>query len=275
MRKGTRFCLPKLSILSCVLLVSLGNVGCSNELEFVRKTVIDSVSLSEDSSVPTCSYSIDFMYARAGKSDQITERINTYLVEAVFSIENLSPAEAVDSFANRFIADYRRDVSPFYLVDKQSPNHSLRGWYNYETNISTSVNTSYGGDVLNYQVEEESYLGGAHGNYRAKWINFRKEDGTVISLDEIMQIGYQSKLTELLIKALEEKCNVNSIEELREKGYLNWSEMFPSPNFFIKDDGIDFLYNPYEIAPWSMGRTELTISNKKLKRLLKPIEEWM
>ena len=46
-------------------------------------------------------------------------------------------------------------------------------------------------------------------------------------------------------------------------------EMFPSTNFALTDDGIRFVYNIYEIAPYAVGITELTVDYDDLKGIMK------
>ena len=43
-------------------------------------------------------------------------------------------------------------------------------------------------------------------------------------------------------------------------------DMFASENFILSDDEITFIYNPYEIADYSKGKIELTISLDELKK---------
>ena len=48
-----------------------------------------------------------------------------------------------------------------------------------------------------------------------------------------------------------------------------WTSMYPSKNFLLKSDGIDFLYNAYEIAPYVVGVTVLKIPYEALTDVLK------
>ena len=41
-------------------------------------------------------------------------------------------------------------------------------------------------------------------------------------------------------------------------------------NFALTKDGLKFVYNPYEIAPYAMGQQEIVIPYSELKSLLKP-----
>lgn len=56
---------------------------------------------------------------------------------------------------------------------------------------------------------------------------------------------------------------------LRDKGYLYSMDMFPSENFILGEETITFIYNPYEIAPYNVGSTELIIPFSDIKDLLK------
>ena len=44
----------------------------------------------------------------------------------------------------------------------------------------------------------------------------------------------------------------------------------PNGNFYITDESINYVFNPYEIAPYSLGQTEVIIPFYKLKGILKP-----
>ncbi len=46
-------------------------------------------------------------------------------------------------------------------------------------------------------------------------------------------------------------------------------DIFPSENFILGDETITFVYNPYEIAPYAMGSTELIIPFSDIEKLLK------
>ena len=46
-------------------------------------------------------------------------------------------------------------------------------------------------------------------------------------------------------------------------------EMYPSNNYVLGKEGITFIYNPYEIAPYALGRIELTISYDDMENIMK------
>ena len=117
-----------------------------------------------------------------------------------------------------------------------------------------------------------NFQGGAHALTQLLTLNFDKATGKTLTLDDVMVPGYKVKLNELLQKALMDKADCKDINELHDKGYLFSMEMYPSSNFILGKDGITFIYNPYEIAPYALGRIELTISNATLEPLFKKNE---
>ena len=53
--------------------------------------------------------------------------------------------------------------------------------------------------------------------------------------------------------------------------YDYWTDSIkPNGNFYITDESINYVFNPYEIAPYYMGQTEVTIPFSRIKDLLKP-----
>ena len=66
-----------------------------------------------------------------------------------------------------------------------------------------------------------------------------------------------------------EIADVKTIDDLKAKNYLFSMDMFPSENFILDSDEITFIYNAYEIAPYAMGKTEISVSYSEVKDLLK------
>ena len=62
---------------------------------------------------------------------------------------------------------------------------------------------------------------------------------------------------------------VADISKLRQKGYLVGVQMFPSENFILEDETITFIYNPSEIAPHTLGETELVVPLSNLEQILR------
>lgn len=257
----------------CSLFISCESAP--KEISFLHKIVDDSLTLSKGSKETTAKYYIDFSYVKENEGDTVATRINRELIRKVLGMEiPLPPTEAVDLYVDDFLKEYRSDITTFYMQGNESKEDDTHAWLNYEIDIQTQTAVSRQGKVMNYVAEQSSYMGGAHPNFFASWLNFDIQTGSQLTLESIMNPDYEQKLLEALAYELQVKCNAESMEGVRDAGYLNWSELYVPDNFLIKDEGLLFLYNPYEIASWSMGSTELMLTNETLKNILKPIEEW-
>ena len=87
---------------------------------------------------------------------------------------------------------------------------------------------------------------------------------------DVFAPGYDIQLKNSLMKALKSKTGLNSMNELKEAGYLYSMEMFASENFILNDETITFVYNPYEIAPYAVGSIELVITYSEVSQILNP-----
>lgn len=192
--------------------------------------------------------------------------VNDVIMERLFDMKNLRMAQAVDSFANRYIQNYIRAMKPLYQNDRH--DNTKHSWYEYRYNVRTEVNTEKK-DIDVYIVDMDYYEGGAHGLNQTIVLNFNAETGKVMTLKDIFVPGYEKRLNDILFKELKEKTGTESIIELQDKGYLCATEMFAPDNFILKENSMVFIYNIYEIAPYSNGKTELDIPYSTIDDIMK------
>ncbi len=58
---------------------------------------------------------------------------------------------------------------------------------------------------------------------------------------------------------------------LKDSGFTFENDLFTLPeNFALRDEGLAFYYNPYDVAPYAMGPTEIVLSWEEIKDLLAP-----
>ena len=68
---------------------------------------------------------------------------------------------------------------------------------------------------------------------------------------------------------MKEKTGLSTNQALHSQGYLRSTDLYVPENFILSDNAITFVYNPDEIAPYSLGSIELTIGMPALETLLK------
>ena len=139
----------------------------------------------------------------------------------------------------------------------------------YEYVINTEVHYGNHRDIIGHFINMYQYTGGAHGGTFITCRNYRLEDGSVITLDDYFKPGYEEVLIPILEKKLLEYAECNSRDELDEHGYFSNEPMFVSENFEIRKDTIDFIYNQYDIAPYAMGITTLSVPNDEILTILR------
>ena len=271
MKKGTTILLIALLIAGCWL-ASCSNTGQpSRNLQFEEITLTKSEHLFADESKPACNLSIDFAFVNNANTIGAKDSINAYLLSALFGkkYQQLSPQEAMEGYANEYVTNSRADLEP--MIQKDIDNHidkdQLTAWYSYEQELKGSIE-AYKGMLLSYCTYKNEYSGGPHGMYTTEFTNLNLSSLQPILLDELFVEDYQETLTELLWYQLALDNGVETRDELEEMGYATTSELAPTENFYINEDGITFYYNVYEIAPYSMGPTQITLSYDMLEYIL-------
>ncbi|MFP3091458.1 RsiV family protein [Treponema sp. TIM-1] len=116
---------------------------------------------------------------------------------------------------------------------------------------------------------KEYYTGGAHG--------MREKNYFVIDLVEKKQI----RLKDLFLEGTKEALKTRVEDALRaysslepgaplSSGYYFNDSVEPSENFFLTTGGIGFYWDPYEIAPYSVGPVKIIIPYADIEDLLNP-----
>ena len=116
---------------------------------------------------------------------------------------------------------------------------------------------------LAINISKYAFTGGAHGMLHNTIINFDLDSGDLVSLDSLFDKPAFDKLNNLINKKLKEQNNLDPSQALRSAGFFN-DEIETSSNYCITKGGINFIYNPYEIAPYAMGVVTVFIPFKEI-----------
>lgn len=246
-------------------MTACSGTSTQSQLTFDSISVDKKVALAADTNSPAYDMKVNVKYVKEGSEDVINS-VNNAITAKIFNFHNTDIQTAVDSFVNERIDNYTTEIAKLYKADNRDIDK--KAIYEYATDIKTRIEDGREG-VINYFIETYTFEGGAHPLSQMLVLNFDKETGKTLTLEDIMVPGYKMKLNEILQDALMKKAACKDINELHEKGYLFSMEMYPSSNFILGKDAIIFVYNPYEIAPYALGRIDLTINYENLKPLMK------
>jgi len=130
--------------------------------------------------------------------------------------------------------------------------------YEYSTLSATLVTPR----VVVWEAYRESYMWhAAHGNLSMSYLNYSLEDARILSLSDLMNPGYEKKLTEQIREKIKEEgisllCDLNEVEIPKQ--------------FAITSTGILFSYDPYDIAPYSEGVVTVDLPMGDIVDILSP-----
>ena len=115
--------------------------------------------------------------------------------------------------------------------------------------------------VVRYQYTQEGYSGGAHGWHIALGQTFRKSDGRRIDYD-IFREESKDELAQLVRDNLFTQFFESDKEEFENGLLIENPDFFPLPESapYFTADGVNFIYQQYEIAPYALGLPSCVIS---------------
>lgn len=266
------------SLLTIILSVSGILFSCHDKmnkntgaLEFDSIRVNETAHLFNDTAAPACNIIINFAYPVKSTDQTLKDSLNAFFISACFGDKYIGqkPADVVKEYTQNYIAEYRRDLEPMYTKDKETKEDtaSIGAWYSYYKGIESHVQL-YEKDLLVYRVDYNEYTGGAHGMYMTTFLNMDLTLMRPLRLDDIFVGDYQETLTDLIWNQLMTDNQVTSHEALEDLGYGSTGDIAPTENFFLSKDGITFYYNVYEITPYSMGTTKVTLPFSMMEHLL-------
>lgn len=255
-------------IIYTALAVCLVLCGCKNKDDvnslFKEVVVNRNMALTDAPHSPVCTIDIQVKYL--DEKSKRAERINNTIEQQIFNLQQLSMQQAVDAFVKQYTDSYRENMMPLYRDDQHDTER--QGWYEYQYKLGTTVTPGLN-DAIVYRAELMTYEGGAHPNHQTMVMNFDADSGQLLKLNDIFVTGYEQPLCDMLLSELMRKTNSKNMDELHDKGYLMTMDLYVPDNYILGTNDVTFHYNPYEIAPYATGDTELTISYGQLKAIMK------
>ena len=241
--------------------------ACSQEVEtitFETVTADKTVAITTDSLSPMCSVNIRLEQATA-KSGRAGEIINATVSERLLSRNDDNLQKSAEAFTEDYTSNYLTTLQPLYNQDNDDAQK--QAWYHYHYIINSHTQFGPKGTVV-YLADINYREGGNHVINQQVIMNFETETGRLLTTKDIFVDGFEVRLKPLLLKALQEKTGFTTMKALNANGYLNHSDIYVPENFILGSDAITFVYNPDEIAPYTIGSTELTISYMAMDNIL-------
>ena len=112
------------------------------------------------------------------------------------------------------------------------------------------------------------YMGGAHGMFTTNYVVIDVKNGKKIKLNDIFDKTAITILEKKIIKKAYNYTGFENPTSLKDAGYLV-NKIEVTDNFSLTAEGITFVYQPYEIAPYSAGMPSFLFTWEEIKDLVK------
>jgi hypothetical protein len=189
--------------------------------------------------------------------EAVTSVIDSFLLAPVRPDDE--PASSVNALMAKFLSDYAafkasdpRSEIPWFLERKA---FALRSTPNF----------------LGLSLSERSFLGGAHGLATLRFVNLDPSTGARLELTDVLKEGALPEVTREGEARFREVRAIAEDVTLEEAGFTFENGVFALPsNFTLRDDGLVFYYNPYEVAPYALGTTEIVLRWDEISDAISP-----
>ncbi len=264
-------------IAASMVLVGICVTSCFKKSDVIK---FDKLELNErvylfpvnDTTKPFANVEIEFNYPTRFKNKGDLARLQQIFNGTFFnnqSYDSFSAKDALNKYLESYTEEYRELGNQYYEDMGNLEGHSQPSWYWYQLHKSNEI--LYEDDnVLSYSVQHADYTGGAHGSLQVLYYIIDLDKLTTITEEDIFAPNYHHFLTTRIIDRLMKKYEVDTPENLLNEGFFDINDIAPNNNFWINNEGVHYVYNQYEIAPYSMGPIEVTIPYEDIKSIIIP-----
>ncbi|MCF7801586.1 MAG: DUF3298 and DUF4163 domain-containing protein [Candidatus Marinimicrobia bacterium] len=168
-------------------------------------------------------------------------------------------ATGLETFSKQFFNDYQ-------IMQEDIPDYRV----NWELirRVEVLLNLP---EVISLKSMEYAFTGGAHGMSATRLASYRTETGEKIKLSDILLPDFDQQLQTIGEKSFRRQWEIPADQDLDEAGFWFEKNQFRlSNNYAVTSNGLIFLYNPYEVAPYSFGTLELVVEFSEIRDLLDP-----
>lgn len=197
-------------------------------------------------------------YFQSGIADSVKRIISKSFFGKGFDM--VKPQPMLDNFEKEYMDNYVKQAKGWHETGGVSFN-----WKKI-INMSVVYNSNY---LLCTEFLKYAYAGGSHGMSNRSYDIVNLENGTKLNYDDIFVENIDSTLSIILTNQLRIEYQIPEEVSLKEAGFFV-ETVKPNKNLFVNASGIGFVYNSYEIAPYSSGATQILLDFKSIKNLIKP-----
>ena len=239
----------------------------------------DKVAYLSEGQESSLTFSIRYAYPVAVNAPaEVLSKLQRAVCQTVLgeAFLDMRPQQAIEAYAALKHTEYIQNNLP--LLQEWAIDHEdeplCETCFNEELIISAAPMTDHLPEsadrfLWSYAMDVYEYTGGAHGNRYLLIQNYDLETGDMVNEQDLFIDDYYEPLKTLLLNALiAQTDNAESKRDLRRMGY-SVADVVPNENFYVTQEGITYVYNPYEIAPYAMGCIEIFLPWETVRPLIR------
>ena len=244
-----------------------------------KEYTFEKVAYLEDGQESNLTFSIRYAYPVAvNASAEVLVKLQRAVCQTVLgdAFLDMRPQQAIEAYAAMKHNEYIQNNLP--LLQEWAIDHEDESFGETLFNEELIISAAPIGNCLplnnipslwSYAMDVYEYTGGAHGNRYLLIQNYDLQTGDAVSEQDLFIDDYYEQLKTLLLEALIAQTDeAETRKDLRRLGY-SVADVVPNENFYVTDEGITYVYNPYEIAPYAMGCIQISLSWDSIRHLLR------
>lgn len=245
-----------------------GNVE-PNNIVFDSVNVSKVYHLDNDSTKPSCSLKIQYIFPVEYKNKDVLTKIQGELNVALMEDETyqlLSPSDAVKKYAEDYITNYKQEAETQFGNWEESDESE--DYFSYYKTIKTNIVFDKA-DLLSYQVVSMDYKGGASSSTIYRNIVLDLTTGNQLTEKDVFIDDYSKSLNQLLSHEVIKQNGVKSAEDLLELGFWGIEDLTSNNNFSVDEKGLTYIINQGEYSAPSLGEIRIFFPYSEILDLLK------
>lgn len=216
----------------------------------------DLVMPLEEGQADSLFFSASIEYVVTGMKVEVRQNINRIIVSQVFDLEG--GEGTLEETAIR----YRENLIDEYMNENAVLENGVRSW---EDRVGGAFQKKYK-NYLNYLVSYYSFRGGAHGIQTLSNVVFDAKTGEQVHETDLFAPGYEAPVAQLLRMAVKTSMEEEDPELMQ---LVNLEQVVPNGNFSVHENGMEWLFQPYEVGPYALGIVSATLPWDELKPFMK------
>lgn len=165
---------------------------------------------------------------------------------------------ATENFLNTFLDEESNDRPQLI------PYTPEESWAIQQVNAKGKLKSQNSNLIVYEASDYVYYAGSAHGMYGVSYLNYYTPSNKALKDSDLLLKSKKLLITKAIRRNARKVANALYNPN-------NFSEIEYSETFYISNNGITFVYQPYEIGPYSSGVIEITVPKSQLRGCLTPL----